>query len=74
MTVGEHRKMNKHLKSGISEQEFVAAREERDATLAAPRLLHQSLQMNIRSGRLPQPTELGLRLLRLPLKTSGADF
>lgn len=74
MTVGEHKKINKHLKSGISEKEFVSFREERDASLAAPRLLHQSLQMNIRAGRLPRPTELGLRLLHLPLRMGGVEW
>ncbi|PSN67561.1 putative metallo-beta-lactamase domain protein [Corynespora cassiicola Philippines] len=57
MTVKEHGEQNKHLKSGISEEEFVKLRHERDAALAAPRLLHQSLQINIRAGRLPEPTD-----------------
>ncbi|KAJ5860497.1 uncharacterized protein N7529_007807 [Penicillium soppii] len=72
MSVQEHRKLNKHLKDGISEEQFVALRRERDAGLAAPKLLHQSLQINIRAGRLPQPTDAGLRLLHVPLKI-GTD-
>jgi hypothetical protein len=69
MTVHDHRELNKHLKDGISEEQFVALRQERDAGLAAPKLLHQSLQINIRAGKLPGPTEAGLRLLHVPLKT-----
>ncbi|KAJ4193839.1 hypothetical protein NW759_016544 [Fusarium solani] len=68
MTVQQHREQNKHVKDGITSDEFVALRNERDASLAAPRLLHQSLQMNIRGGKLPAPNESGHRLLHLPLK------
>ena len=45
--------MNKHLKAGTLEEEFVAWRKERDGGLGEPRLLHQALQVNIRGGRLP---------------------
>ncbi|KAK3493036.1 beta-lactamase-like protein [Neurospora hispaniola] len=68
LTVKEHRERNKHLRDGITEEEFVKAREERDRNLAAPRLLHQSLQVNIRAGKLPGENESGLRLLHLPVK------
>ncbi|KAI5456936.1 putative metallo-beta-lactamase domain protein [Mariannaea sp. PMI_226] len=74
MSVEEHRKQNKHLRDGISEQEFVTMRQERDAGLAAPRLLDQSLQINIRAGKLPQPSESGLRMLHLPLKVKGGEW
>ncbi|KIV99067.1 uncharacterized protein PV09_09233 [Verruconis gallopava] len=68
MTVKEHRQENKHLKEGMTEAEFVKLRQERDAQLAAPKLLHQSLQMNIRGGKLPQPNQDGQRMLHVPLK------
>ncbi|KAK7423695.1 hypothetical protein QQX98_000885 [Neonectria punicea] len=74
MTVQDHKKQNKHLKDGITEEEFVALRSERDATLAEPRLVHQSLQMNIRAGRLPRPSEGGHRLLHVPLKQKGVEW
>lgn len=60
--------MNKHLNSTIEEQAFVDMRKERDATLAEPKLLHGSLQLNIRAGRLPKPTESGHRMLRVPIR------
>jgi hypothetical protein len=66
MTVGEHKRQNKHLKLGVTEAEFVALRNDRDARLAAPRLLHPSLQINIAAGRLPRPA-----VIRLPLKLDG---
>ncbi|KAL4943066.1 beta-lactamase-like protein [Aspergillus oleicola] len=74
MTVGEHKRENKHLKEGTTEEEFVALRRERDGNLAAPKLLHPSLQVNIRAGRLPSPTGLGMRMVHLPLKTGGVEW
>ncbi|KAF5385741.1 hypothetical protein D9615_002516 [Tricholomella constricta] len=52
-TVGEQRQFNKHGKIGTSESAFVEMREARDANLGEPRLLHPSLQANIRAGKLP---------------------
>ncbi|KAH8433073.1 MBL fold metallo-hydrolase [Aspergillus melleus] len=74
MSVEDHRAENKHLKAGITEDEFVNVRKERDAKLAEPKLLHQSLQVNIRAGRLPKPTETGHRMLHLPLKLKGVEW
>lgn len=71
MSVGHHREQNKHLKDGITKEEFVALRQKRDSMLSEPKLIHQSLQMNIRAGRLPKPTESGLRMLYLPLKLNN---
>lgn len=68
LSVREHRTRNKHLMEGSTEAVFVALRHDRDAKLAEPRLLHQSLQMNIRAGRLPKLTPTGQRMLHRPLK------
>lgn len=66
-TVAAQRAANKHVHDGISEAEFVAMREERDATLPAPELLMPAIQVNIRAGRLPAPDATGMRHLRIPL-------
>ena len=71
MTVRDHKEKNKHLADGVKEDDFLALREKRDASLAAPKLLHPSLQINIRAGRLPRPTPGGDRLMHLPIKMSG---
>ncbi|KAF9693510.1 hypothetical protein EKO04_008397 [Ascochyta lentis] len=71
MTVRQHKEANKHLKSGMTEDSFVKARRERDAALAAPKLLHQSLQINVRGGKLPEPDEGGRRMLKVPLNLPG---
>ncbi|KAJ5380882.1 Glyoxylase B2, partial [Penicillium cataractarum] len=73
MSVRDQRDQNKHLSDVVSEEEFVEMRRERDRNLSAPRLLHQSLQVNIRAGRLPRVEE-GHRMLRLPLKLNGLDW
>ena len=66
-TVAEERAANRHVRDGIDEAAFVAMRQARDATLAAPTLILPSLQVNIRAGALPAPTEQGRVFLRLPV-------
>lgn len=74
MTVSDQLDRNKHLKKGTTEEQFVTWRKERDASLAPPRLLHQSLQFNIRAGELPSSTSGGDRLLHLPLRVEGVSW
>ncbi|KAH9205397.1 metallo-beta-lactamase superfamily protein [Leptodontidium sp. 2 PMI_412] len=69
-TVKEQREENKHVKEGTKEEDFVKFRSERDAVLGEPRLLDQSLQFNIRAGRLPAATEGGDMFLHIPVKAS----
>lgn len=66
-TVGEERAHNTHVRDGISEDEFVAMREARDRTLAMPKLIIPSLQVNIRAGHLPEPDGSGKRFLKVPI-------
>jgi glyoxylase-like metal-dependent hydrolase (beta-lactamase superfamily II) len=70
-TVAEQRAHNPHVKDGRTEEEFVAFRTQRDATLAAPTLLLPSIQVNIRAGRFPEAEENGVRYLRIPVKQKG---
>jgi glyoxylase-like metal-dependent hydrolase (beta-lactamase superfamily II) len=70
-TVGEQRRASIHVHDGVTEDEFVAMREARDATLAVPKLLLPSIQVNIRAGRFPEAEENGVRFLRIPVKVKG---
>ena len=70
-TVGEQRERSVHVNEGVSEDDFVALRETRDAGLAAPRLLLPSIQVNIRAGRFPPAEANGVRYLRIPVKLGG---
>ncbi|WP_374391887.1 MBL fold metallo-hydrolase [Tabrizicola sp.] len=65
-TVGEEKAHNIHI-SGKSRDEFVALRNARDATLAMPKLIIPSLQVNMRGGDLPPADETGKRFLKVPI-------
>ena len=67
-TVREQREKNVHVREGVTEDEFVAMRSKRDATLAAPRLLLPSIQVNIRAGKFPPKQANGVHYLVIPVK------
>ena len=67
-TVARQRAASVHVSDGVSEDEFVAMREARDATLSVPRLLLPSVQVNIRAGRMPPAEDNGVSYLRIPVK------
>ena len=66
-TVAEQRAHNIHLHDGISEDEFVRMRTERDATLAMPVLILPAVQVNIRAGEFPPKDDNGVSYLKIPL-------
>jgi glyoxylase-like metal-dependent hydrolase (beta-lactamase superfamily II) len=66
-SIGSQKRDNIHVRDGVSAIEFVAMREERDATLAMPALLLPAVQVNIRAGALPEPEANGVRYLKLPI-------
>lgn len=66
-TIAEEKKENIQLKAQTSLEEFVQFRTERDRTLAAPKLLLPSVQVNIDAGHLPMPDKNGKRFLRIPV-------
>lgn len=66
-TVAAERKGNIHAHDGITEDEFVAMREARDATLGMPRLILPSVQVNMRAGHMPPPDDNGVTYLKLPV-------
>ena len=72
-TIGAQRAGNVHVRDGIDEAAFVRLREARDATLSLPALIHPSVQVNIRAGRLPPADARGLRHLRIPLDADMPD-
>ncbi len=53
---------------GVSEEEFVAMREQRDAGLSVPKLLLPSIQVNIRAGHFHEAETNGVSYLRIPVK------
>ncbi|MDC0722840.1 MBL fold metallo-hydrolase [Nannocystis bainbridge] len=71
-TVGEQKADNIQLPAGREEDDFVAFRTARDATLDAPKLLYPSVQVNIAGGRLPSPGPSGRSFLKIPLNLGDA--
>ena len=70
-TVAEERARNIHVHDGVGEDEFVALRQARDATLEVPALILPSLQINIRAGQLPSQEGNGISYLKIPLNALG---
>ena len=66
-TVAEHRLSNRHVKDGISREEFLSTRTARDETLKLPARMLEALQVNIRGGRLPEPEAEGKTYLKKPI-------
>ncbi len=66
-TVADQRRQNVHVHEGITEDEFVRMRTERDATLDMPRLILPSVQVNMRAGHLPPAEDNGQVYLKVPV-------
>lgn len=69
-TVQLQRTSNVHVREGITEEEFVAMRTKRDKTLAMPKLILPSVQVNIRGGRLPEPEDNGVSYIKIPVNAA----
>lgn len=67
-TVAEERAHNIHVGQGSTREAFIRLRSERDATLAMPRLIIPSLQVNMRAGELPVDRD-GRPMLKVPVNS-----
>jgi glyoxylase-like metal-dependent hydrolase (beta-lactamase superfamily II) len=66
-TIGEEKKSNIQLPGGRSQADYVEFRTSRDSGLKLPRLIFQSVQVNIDAGRLPKPGTNNVSYLKIPL-------
>jgi glyoxylase-like metal-dependent hydrolase (beta-lactamase superfamily II) len=66
-TVREQRLANIHVRDGVAEDQFVAMRTARDATLDMPVLLLPSVQVNVRAGEMPPAEANGVSYLKIPV-------
>lgn len=66
-SVGEEKGQNVHVKSGIGKSAFVEMRQARDSSLAMPRLILPSLQVNMRAGHFPEAETNGTVYLKVPV-------
>lgn len=67
-TVAEQRLRNIHVGDGATEDSFAEMRTTRDATLAMPKLLLPSVQVNMRAGRMPPAEANGQVYLKIPVR------
>lgn len=70
-TIGAQRDANPHVRDGVSEDEFVAMREAKDAKLGPPKLLIPSIQVNMRAGDMPPAEDNGEVYLKVPVNVIG---
>jgi glyoxylase-like metal-dependent hydrolase (beta-lactamase superfamily II) len=72
-TIGEEKAHNIQLPATRSREEFIAFRTKRDSGLSAPRLLFQSVQVNVDAGSLPRPAANETRYLKIPINVFRPD-
>lgn len=70
-TIGVSKQKNKYLREDTSREEFVGFRTARDKTLAAPKLLLPSVQVNINAGTLPAAEDNGMSYLKIPVRSKA---
>ena len=68
-SVADQRAHNIHIHDGVTQEQFVAMRTARDATLQMPNLILPSIQVNIRAGQMPPVEANGTVYLKIPLNT-----
>jgi glyoxylase-like metal-dependent hydrolase (beta-lactamase superfamily II) len=66
-TIGDQKRSNIHIRSGVAAAEFAALRDGRDAKLGYPVLFHPSVQVNMRAGHLPPAEANGTTYLKIPV-------
>lgn len=70
-TIGQEKANNPQLDGDTTKEQFVEMRQARDATLSAPRLIFQSVQVNVDAGHLPPRNAAGRRYFKLPINLFG---
>lgn len=70
-TIAAQKRDNIHIHEGISEEQFVAMRTNRDAGLDMPRLILPSVQINMRAGHMPAAEDNGIQYLKIPVNVLG---
>ena len=67
--MADQRAHNIHIHDAVTQEQFVAMRTARDATLQMPNLILPSIQVNIRAGQMPPVEANGTVYLKIPLNT-----
>ena len=72
-TIGEEKRYNIQLNAKTTKDQFVHFRTHRDQQLAAPKLLLQSVQVNVFGAQLPPPESNGISYLKIPVKIGYSE-
>ena len=67
VSIEKQRQSNIHVNERVTEQDFIAFRQERDAMLSAPKLIYPSIQINIAAGKLPSVESNQCQYLKIPI-------
>ena len=70
-TVLEQKKDNILINENVSEEQYIAVRNQRDVGKAVPKLLLPSIQVNIKAGRFDEAEENGIQYIKIPLNKIG---
>ncbi|TCB81815.1 MBL fold metallo-hydrolase [Acinetobacter sp. ANC 4173] len=65
-SIAEQKIHNIHINESIKKEAFVNMRNQRDATLAMPKLILPAIQINMQAGKFPEPEENGISYLKIP--------
>ena len=68
-TIAAEKQSNIHVADGIKLEEFVRMRETRDAQLNLPGMIIPAIQINMRAGKLPEPSDNGVSYLKTPINS-----
>ncbi len=66
-TVADQKAKNLMVHDGISESEYIVARNAKDFGKSVPKLLVPSIQVNLRAGSLGKPENNGINYIKIPL-------
>jgi glyoxylase-like metal-dependent hydrolase (beta-lactamase superfamily II) len=66
-SIAEQKERNVHVRATTGKEDFVRNKEAADEKKSAPRLLFQSVQVNIAAGHLPDPNKNAIRYLKIPI-------
>ncbi len=66
-SVAEQSEKNVQVHDGVSQEEFIQLRNDRDAEPGMPKLILPAIQVNIRAAHLPPPEDNDISYLKVPL-------
>ena len=73
-TVGDQKKQNVMVHNGITKQDYIKMRNQRDEGKPVPRMLMPSIQTNLRAGYFGHPEDNGKQYVKVPVERSDQNI